>query len=245
MKIAVRMDDIAPGMNWENFYFFKGLFEECGITPLLGIVPDNRDQKLEAGPQKEGFWEEMRALHKDGWSIALHGCFHVYTTKKSGIFPLNRFSEFAGLPIEEQDTLIRKGARVLEEQGLKTDIFMPPGHTFDKNTLRALRRNGFGKITDGFGCAPYRWQDMLFYPISFHLGRSLKAAEGATTMVLHANTVTEKEKQRYREIFREYGGSFIPYQDFLDMPAEEKGPFSKGAEYGLAKLKYMLGKWRG
>ena len=46
VKIAVRMDDITPDMNWNNFNFFLQLFEEAGITPLLGIVPDNRDQSL-------------------------------------------------------------------------------------------------------------------------------------------------------------------------------------------------------
>ena len=42
-KIAVRMDDITPDMNWENFRFFLKLFEEAGITPLLGSVPESRD----------------------------------------------------------------------------------------------------------------------------------------------------------------------------------------------------------
>ena len=48
-KIAVRMDDITPDMNWDNFYFFQELFRETGITPLLGVVPDNRDPKLICG----------------------------------------------------------------------------------------------------------------------------------------------------------------------------------------------------
>ena len=61
-KIAVRMDDITPDMNWENFRFFQGLFDKAGITPLLGIVPECRDEKLHCGNPHEDFYEVMRKL---------------------------------------------------------------------------------------------------------------------------------------------------------------------------------------
>ena len=47
MKIAVRMDDIAPGMDWKKFNDFKELLDEYGIKPLIGVVPDNQDDNLE------------------------------------------------------------------------------------------------------------------------------------------------------------------------------------------------------
>ena len=31
MKIAVRMDDIAPGMDWKKFADFKALLDEYGM----------------------------------------------------------------------------------------------------------------------------------------------------------------------------------------------------------------------
>ena len=48
MKIAVRLDDITPDMDWERFYRFKALLDKYQIRPLIGVVPDNRDENLKA-----------------------------------------------------------------------------------------------------------------------------------------------------------------------------------------------------
>ncbi|WP_419041292.1 DUF2334 domain-containing protein, partial [Eisenbergiella tayi] len=39
MKIAIRMDDITPDMNWDNFLALKALFDKYHICPLIGVVP--------------------------------------------------------------------------------------------------------------------------------------------------------------------------------------------------------------
>ncbi len=53
MKIAVRMDDIAPGMDWKKFNDFKELLDEYGIKPLIGVVPDNRMTIWNVGKKTE------------------------------------------------------------------------------------------------------------------------------------------------------------------------------------------------
>lgn len=239
-KIAVRMDDITPDMNWENFYFFQNLFKEADITPLLGIVPDNRDPKLSCGETREDFYEVMRGLANEGYSIAMHGCHHIYTTKSGGIFPLNNYSEFAKVPYDKQKEMLMRGRDSLKKHGIDTDIFMAPAHSYDQNTIRALKEAGFTKITDGFGKVPYRYQGITFYPISFQLSRSLKQKDGATTLVLHANTVTEKDKERYARIFKEYGKNMISYSEYLEMEPVTRTVFGRALEYLLAKCKYVL-----
>ena len=64
--------------------------------------------------------------------------------------PLNDFSEFAGLGFEQQFAMLEKGKAILESHGIKTDIFMAPAHSYDRNTLNALQKLGFTKMTDGF-----------------------------------------------------------------------------------------------
>ena len=49
MKVAVRMDDIAPGMNWEKFLDFKSLLDEYGIKPLIGV--DRKSTRLNSSHQ--------------------------------------------------------------------------------------------------------------------------------------------------------------------------------------------------
>ena len=240
MKITVRMDDITPDMNWDNFYFFQKLFKKAGITPLLGIVPDNRDPKLSCGAAREDFYEVMRGFAKEGYSLAMHGCHHVYTTKCGGIFPLNRQSEFAGLPYDQQREMLKDGREKLKENGIDTDIFMAPSHSYDENTLEALKEVGFTKITDGFGSAPYQYRGITFYPISMKLDRSLKQKKGTTTMVIHANTVTEADKKRYARIFKEYGKNMISYSEYLKMEPVTRNILGMAGEYVLAKCKYLL-----
>ena len=120
MKIAVRLDDITPDMDWQRFYAFKALLDKYQVKPLIGIVPDNRDENLkgtlEGAP--EDFWAYVRQLKEEGFSIALHGCHHIYTTGKGGTFPLNNFSEFAGVPYEKQKEMLAQGKAILNENGI-------------------------------------------------------------------------------------------------------------------------------
>lgn len=241
MRIAVRMDDITPDMNWENFRFFQDLFEKAGITPLLGIVPENKDKKLSIDMPRQDFYELMKELQKSGYSLAMHGYYHVYTTKRGGLFPLNSYSEFAGLPYEKQKELLLSGKEKLQKNGIETDIFMAPAHSYDKNTLKALKELGFTKITDGFGHVPYQYKGITFYPISFLLSKSLgQKKDGLTTMVIHANTLTEADKARYQKIFEEYGKNMISYSEYLKAEPVKRGFCGRAGEYLLAKLKFFL-----
>ncbi len=234
------MDDITPDMNWENFRFFQELFREAKVAPLLGIVPDSRDPKLHCGPAREDFYAVMRSLADEGYVFAMHGFRHLYTTDRGGLFPLNRNSEFAGLPYGRQLEMLRRGRDILAANGVRTDIFMAPSHSYDANTLRALRESGFAKITDGFGKRPYLYRGLTFYPVAFQTGGSLKARGGATTLVIHANTVTEAEKERYARLFREHRQDMISYAEYLRMPPVRRHIPGRIGEYLLAQCKFRL-----
>ena len=240
MKIAVRMDDITPDMNWKNFNFFLELFEEAGITPLLGIVPDNKDTSLNREAPHENFYEVMKALEKKGFTFAMHGCYHVYSTKCGGIFPLNKYSEFAGNPYEMQKEMLQYGKERLKANGIDTDIFMAPAHSYDKNTLKALKDTGFTRITDGFGKRPYTYRGITFYPISFRLAGSLKKRKGVTTMVIHANTCNEADMAGYKKIFTEHREKMISYSDFLKMQPVRRSIFSMLKENMMVRFKHLL-----
>ena len=59
MKISIRMDDITPDMDWEKFRFFQELLDKNKITPLLGIVPDNKDNDLKKDIPHKDFFENV------------------------------------------------------------------------------------------------------------------------------------------------------------------------------------------
>lgn len=251
MKITVRLDDIAPDMNWERFLNFKALLDRYQVKPLIGVVPDNKDENLKDGNVKdcplgsEGFWEYIKKLEKEGWVIAMHGCYHRYTTHRGGIFPLNNFSEFAGLSFEKQRELISHGKRCLEEKGIKTHIFMAPAHSYDKNTLKALRETGFTALTDGFGQKPYRFMGLTFYPISFRLASTFRKKKGYSTMVVHAATVSEEELKKYEEYFKRIGIEWISYREYLAVEGTDRGFFARMKEYLMAGGKGFISRMRG
>lgn len=251
MKIAVRLDDIAPDMNWDRFLSFKALLDRHQVKPLIGVVPDNKDENLKDGNVKdcplgaEGFWEYIRKLQQEDWVVAMHGCYHRYTTEKGGIFPLNNFSEFAGLSLERQRELLSHGKKCLEEKGIRTHIFMAPAHSYDRNTLKALKEIGFTALTDGFGQRPYRFMGLTFYPISFHLSSTFKKKKGYSTMVVHAATVSEKDLERYEDYFSRPGTEWISFKEYLAVEGTDKGICARVKEYLMAGGKSLISRMRG
>lgn len=240
MKIAVRLDDITPAMDWDKFQAFASLLDEFAIKPLIGVVPDNRDENLNRGTAREDFWAYVKKRQTEGWVVAQHGWQHVYTQHKGGVFPLNDFSEFAGVPYEQQLTMLEQGKEILAAQGIVTDLFMAPAHSYDHNTLRALRQAGFCGLTDGFGKGPYQWRGLTFYPISFRLENSLKKEKGITTMVVHTNTESAQDMEKYRKIFKEQ--NIISYEEYLKERAGKRTAAGHIGEYMLATAKRWLVK---
>ncbi len=239
MKIAIRLDDITADMDWGKFTRFKSLMEAHGVLPLIGVVPDSEDPMLHIDDKKEDFWQYVQALEESGWTIAMHGVSHVYTTKKGGLFPLNHLSEFAGVPYGTQCEAIARGKKILEDHGILTDIFMAPAHSYDRNTLRALRQNGFTRMTDGFGDAPYRYEGMTFFPISSDRGRCLKdTSDRPTTFVVHTNTMSEADFAYYEKVFA--GQDMLPYREYLYYEAKERGALGHLKEWSMASAKRTL-----
>ena len=247
MKVAVRLDDITPDMDWERFLTFKALLDQYQVKPLIGVVPDNKDENLikEKSQGPEDFWAYVKSLQEEGWIIAMHGFRHIYTTKRGGLFPLNDFSEFAGIPYERQREMLSEGKGILQEKGIETDIFMAPAHSYDGNTLKALKESGFRALTDGFGNRPYRLKGLIFYPISFKLGSTFKKTNGYSTMVVHTGTVSPNDLERYKAYFENRNVQWISFKEYLEQPAVERYFFGRWKEFLMAKGKHLLVKIHG
>ena len=59
MKIAVRLDDITPDMDYEKFHKMKKILDTYQINPLIGVVPFNRDSILMKNPVIEDFCKSI------------------------------------------------------------------------------------------------------------------------------------------------------------------------------------------
>lgn len=212
-KCAFRLDDITPDMNWDHFEAIKKIFEKYHIFPLLGVVPDNRDNHLRVGEAKTDFWQRMKSLQQEGFTIAQHGYCHVYETEEKGLLGINPFSEFAGLPYDVQYEKLKKGKAILEEQGILTDIFMAPGHTYDKNTLKALKNNGFHFVTDGYSKVPYRMDGLTFLPSRMSGPGKIK---GTDTICLHLNGMNEEQFRQLDSFMEQNRRQLCSYSELLN-----------------------------
>lgn len=237
------MDDITPDMDWDKFSRFKAILDRHSVKPLIGVVPDNKDKKLQIDKPAPDFWQYIQKLQKDGWVVAMHGYNHRYTTKEAGIFPIGGKSEFAGLSLYVQDEMIREGRRILKSNGILTDVFMAPSHSFDRNTIKALKKNGFKTITDGFGNRPYIRQGLTFIPLAFKKSMAIKSKKGGiTTFVYHTNTMNDKDFASFEKLLNEV--NVESYSECFNLEPKKFNIIDGVIEYTLAKTKYTLSRLR-
>ena len=188
-RYLFRMDDVTPTMNWEKFTALLALFRRFDVKPLLGVVPDNRDPKLQVKPPHRNFWDFIRGLVLRGEvEVAQHGYQHILASRTNQPFINSRFglrprSEFAGLPYEEQAAKIRSGRSMLSEQGIHTNVWMAPNHSLDRTTLRALADSGFTALTDGISLFPFKEEGIVCIPQQ--LWKPIRLPTGIITICLH------------------------------------------------------------
>lgn len=202
-----RLDDITPGMDWDRFWALMHLFRRHGIKPLLGIVPDNRDQNLNRRPPYAPFWDTMRRLvDSDEIDIAQHGYQHILVHRPGAaslgpsVGIRKEVSEFAGDTYIDQAFRISEGKKILAQRGLSTTYWMAPNHSFDGNTLKALRCNGFTAVSDGIALYPYMERGLLFVPQTSWRARWMPC--GVHTICLHTNTITPNQIKELRLFLR-------------------------------------------
>ena len=156
MEYIFRLDDITPKANWKNIEKIEKIFDKYWIKPIIWIVPNNKDPYLNRFKENNDFWEEIQKLNKKWWIIAQHWYEHIDITSKSWILWINNRSEFVGISYKEQLDKLKKWKKNLENKLLiKIKWFMAPDHSFDKNTLKALKKLDFEYITDWLALFPF------------------------------------------------------------------------------------------
>lgn len=204
----IRLDDASDHMHIENWARIERLLDENGIKPLVGVIPLNRDPLMERFPIDPMFWDKARGWQEKGWRIALHGYEHVYSTQCAGINPVHNKSEFAGHPLDVQREKIREGLRILKEKGLHPTAFFAPSHTFDRNTLEALRmESDIRVISDTVANDTYCRYGFTFIPQQ--AGRVRELPFKVTTICLHPNFTTDREFDEIEAFFKSHSGQFL------------------------------------
>jgi peptidoglycan/xylan/chitin deacetylase (PgdA/CDA1 family) len=189
----------------------EAILQEQQIKPILAVVPDNQDERLQISPPDKYFWRRVRTWQTRGWTIAMHGWQHRYVTTDGGIIGINKYSEFAGLRRAEQERKLQAGRRILADEGIPSDVWIAPAHSFDRVTLAILRELQFRYISDGFFPLPHVDElGMMWIPQQLWSFR--RRPFGVWTICLHLNAWTDKEILAFRESITRYRESISDFR---------------------------------
>ena len=200
VKYLIRLDDACPGMNKSKWNQIEVILDKYNIKPLVGIIPNNLDQTIEFDGKDEQFWVKARKWQDKKWAIAMHGYNHLCSSNSGGINPFYNRSEFAGLQLSEQEEKITAGLDIFLKENLNPMYFFAPSHTFDLNTILALKNKTEIKIiSDTIAFNPYKLNNFLFVPQQLGNLREIKIP-GVWTFCLHPNNISDSEFDKI-EIF--------------------------------------------
>lgn len=228
----IRLDDACSTMNKHKWNRVEQILDKYKINPLVGVIPCNGDVSLQIDEEDNFFWDKVRLWQKKGWSIALHGFDHVYLTRNGGINPVYNRSEFAGLSLEEQECKIERGISILKNKNINVKYFFAPSHTFDYNTLVALKnKSNIKGISDTIARYPYKKNGISFYPQQFGRFRNIKYS-GYWTFCFHPNNFEDKYFFEFENFISLHRNKFITFNEIDEGILKEKSLFDTILSFG-------------
>lgn len=207
-KYIMRLDDAALKMNIENWNKMERLLDEYRIKPLVGVIPKCEDSKMMKYQQDDSFWDKVHLWEEKGWIIAMHGYNHVYCTEEGGINPVNKESEFAGVSLDEQKKKIRLGIEIFRNHQIEPKVFFSPSHTFDENTIEALKEESSIRIiSDTIANKPYQRNGITFVPQQS--GQVRKLPFQVTTFCYHPNVMEQQDFYILEKFLNQNANHFV------------------------------------
>lgn len=202
-KYIVRFDDICPTMNWNVWDEIESILVERNIKPIVSIIPDNNDPNLKINEKNDLFWERVRKWQEYGWSIGLHGYKHILKESNYGLVPIAKKTEFVGDSFEDQLERLTAGINIMKKQKIYPKVWVAPAHSFDINTLLALKKLNIKVISDGFYLRPHTDKYNFFW-VPQQLWKFRKMMFGVWTICYHHNNWRDIEVIKFREDMDNY-----------------------------------------
>lgn len=205
---VIRLDDASDYNNLSNWNRMEKILSSYSIKPIVGVIPNNQDPSMvKAYKKNNDFWKKVKQWQNSGWIIAMHGYNHVYITDDGGINPIQKRSEFAGVSLKKQEDKIKNGIEIFKSNGIIPDAFFAPSHTFDENTLLALKKNSDIRIiSDTIANDIYFENDFYFLPQQS--GRVRKLPFKFVTFCYHPNTMRDNDFDELENFIKENRNKF-------------------------------------
>jgi predicted deacetylase len=220
-RYIIRWDDISPYQDKERFQSLVELFLGYEIPATLGIIPENQDLTIQfANGNQMEFVHRLKELEKVGWEIAQHGYRHIKNSDDGGVLNLNSASEFAGRRYSEQLDDLLKGKSILIDYGFNPVTFIPPWHSYDTITLKALAKAGFKVLSDGLFLFPRMTCSLLHLPMIFwsvpRRIRALNLLGSIYTVCLHPHLISDHHLRELERFFRDEKPQVVTASSLLE-----------------------------
>ncbi len=213
-QYLIRLDDACPTMDHAKWQRMEDILDRYVIKPMVGVIPHNEDAQQKIDAEDYTFWRKVKQWESKGWAIALHGYNHSYSSQEGlkGLNPFWKFSEFAGLSLDLQREKIRKGVEIMRENNIYPNYFFAPSHTFDENTLNALREESEIRIvSDTLAIKPYKFKDFVFIPQFGGHCRNM-ILPGLYTFCFHPNTMSNADFEKTDNFLQSYHKMFTSFE---------------------------------
>ena len=215
--ILIRIDDVCENMNWNLMSKLESLFDNYSIKPVLGVIPNNRDEDFLSFPRNDNFWDQVRKWQDKGWEIVQHGDTHIYDrlcSKKSDYFEYGGGSEFFGHPLNVQEKRIKNGLEKFKREKINIRSFFAPNQTYDENTFIALKNCGISEVIDGYGLMPYTEKNIKFIPQLFE--KVVLLPFGIQSTKLHLHIWDENDYKKFENFIKINSKKIITYDQALN-----------------------------
>lgn len=221
-RYLIRLDDACPSMDRNIWGRIEDICDTHKIRPIVGVIPDNRHPVFQNAEPDAHFWKIVRRWEEKGWCIGLHGHTHEYVTQESGMVPINRCSEFAGLPLAVQREKIRSAWAICAEHGIAPSVWVAPAHSFDERTLEALRlETSIRIISDGIALGVFAEKGFLWIPQQ--LWRLRWMPFGLFTVCIHPHLMKEEACDLLERRIKKFLPHITHLQDIVQSTSQTCG----------------------
>ena len=213
VRYLLRLDDACDTMDKDKWERVEKILDKNNILPLIALIPNNNDDNMVKQSKIINFKDIIERWKKKGWEIGQHGYDHCYINNCGGINPVNLRSEFAGTSLEKQLEKIQLGKKIiLEKYNIESNIFIAPSHTFDENTITALKENRIFKISDGKFLYPCKYKGVVFLPQQVGDVRNI-LFPGVWTFCYHPNEMKENDFIKFEKFLEKNKDKFITFKN--------------------------------
>jgi hypothetical protein len=225
-RYLIRLDDACDTMDRRKWDAVERMLDRHGVRPIVAVIPENRDPKLQLESRDLDFWRKVTAWAGKGWDVAMHGHTHVmHPIKTAVLLPFYKRSEFAELSLAAQAAKVRAAWSLFLAQGIQPKIWVAPAHSFDLLTLEAVRtETAIRIVSDGIAWNAY--YEYGFHWIPQQLWALAERSSGLWTVCLHPNTMDDGAIAALDTALGRFRGRLIGVKE-VALPERSKGALDR------------------